>query len=253
MDNNLMKSDDTVIPSPRVGRANQRAQRENSEQQSIAALAALDNNPSPNPPQRRSSLAKSPGSKLRKRPLPSPPPAPFPQLPTAAQKDSNPNRRSRITSKLFGLGRSESYNPQSESSPAPVMNGNGIGDEKKMFTRSQSYGAGHAAAPRGGGGQQAYNKRHSVNLNDMDLEGLHSASATPPPISRYPRQISRGNTAPQRPMTAVSLESKFDTRRIDYGVDGASDEKDAEAGAGPNNGNKGRKWFGLGRNNSLRR
>lgn len=273
------KSDGSDVLTPRPGRSTQRERRTSESWPTpIATSPAFDNLPSPNPPQRRSSLANSPGAKLRKRQAPQPAAAVVTTTAVTYQhngapgdsqinakdkeRDGNGNKgkgeRRSITSKLFGLGgRSESYS----GTPASIIttaNANDIGHGS--LPRSQSY-----AEHRG------HNKRHSITLaSEMDLPGL---SATPPPISRYPadrsarRPMQTREREPihARPSTSSSLDGVNLAREF-FGMDGAGDDRGLErdstvvvpGGSAMGNGGtigkgSGKKWFGLGRSGSLRR
>lgn len=265
-------SDDTVIPSTRRGVSSSDYDRNG---QSSFRSKPFDASPHPDPPQRKSSLAASPAGngkyeKKSRKPSPSsahPAVAPINQgisRDTDVRDKDKDSKRSRLTSKLFSIGRADHLSNLSPSGPVDYNRGRSNDDYFKEP-----------------GGHRA--QRRSV---DLGMEGLHGASATPPPISRYPRgrETSSGNGGDRvdlrRPTTASSLESRLpiaatkiarrerkdDLAGVNGGgrrrrgsetfglsIDGASDDKEVPSGAGGWNGKSGRKWFTLGRSGSLRR
>lgn len=217
-------------------------------------------NQSPDPPERKSSLAHSPAQeKKQRRPALSAKPslshhnAVQATTTTTVYADNMQNnpKRNRLASKLFNLGRSDlplaSAGAAKASAAAPNLN------SIRSYTD-------YVTQPRG--------KRSSIDLG-VGIDGLHGSSATPPPIARYPRSrgVSSGGpvSLPARPMSASSLDSNVPGKRVSardlrqqrrggyddgYGVDGAGDKRPA-VGAGKAQGKKG--WFGLGKTASLRR
>jgi hypothetical protein len=250
-------SDNTPIRPTRVRRSNPAHEQSRQEHQHQTQNSGFDGMQSPNPPERRSSLAVSPSlndKKLRKI-TPSVTtsaayrPNGAPGTVVAKTQPQNGNKLSGIT-KLFGLGRSEanSSSPSSATTPKTTTY-----IPSTTYTRSQTYN------------NLAHTSKSVGYGTDLKPEELHSASATPPPISRYPRGNNSGRTD-QRPMTANSIDSRLPIRRssvgaddresysISFGADGAGDETDEPSRNGKNGGGgTGRKWFNIGRSGSLRR
>lgn len=247
---NHLGQDDGVEEDPCDGRSisyqqsNSAYEQSQHDHQHQTLGSGLDSKQSPKPPERRSSLAISPGlneRKSRKR---------VPSVTTSAthhprgatgrtrHQAQNGNKLSGIT-KLFGLSRSDASN---SSSPA---------------TTPKAASASLARSSKSGG-----------YVADLALKDFHRASATPPPISRYRRGSSENNggRANQRPTTASSVGSRLPVRRssvdandrefygFGFGADGAGDERDGGGRSGKEFGTGiGRKWFTMRRNGSLRR
>ncbi len=248
------RSEDTITASSRTGRPTSTCQ----STLDTVPTTGLGIQSSPEPPQRRSSLAHSPAGRDKKYRKPSLSAQPSLSYHNAVQASisttvyadplQNNTKRSRITSRLFSLGRSEQ--PPSSTAPGAAK----ASAAAPNLTAIRSY-TDYVTQPRG--------KRSSIDLG-VGIDGLHSSSATPPPIARYPKtRASVGPGAP-RPMSASSLDSNVPgksvsgqryTREYDdgFGVDGARDERSG-VGNGKGDGKaQGRKWFGLGRTGSVRR
>jgi hypothetical protein len=156
----------------------------NKQDEQYSTPAPIDGTSAPNPPERRSSLAVSPGGNEKRRRRQQMGISAAPESPsfspsiqradTTPQAQEADTKRSRF--KIFSLGRSvSSVVPQ--SSPARPV---------------------------------SYTERRPQDSN-LDL---HAASATPPPISRYPRgrtssmAMERRPEVP-RPSTSGSMESRL--------------------------------------------
>jgi hypothetical protein len=255
------RSDDTITASSRTGRS---TSTHESTRDTIPTTG-LGIQSSPEPPERRSSLAHSPAGQDKKHRKPSLSAQPSlsyhsavqPSITTTVFADNlqSNTKRSRITSRLFSLGRSEQP-PSTTSSVAAKAS-----TAAPNLNAIRSY-SDYVTQPRG--------KRSSIDLG-VGIDGLHSSSATPPPISRYPRSRASVGPGAPRPMSASSLDSNVPGRSINgqrhrrgyddgFGVDGARDERSRVGviGKGVANGKgdgkaQGRKWFGIGRNGSVRR
>lgn len=220
---------------------------------------SLSNQSSPNPPERKSSLAISPSEKRPRKALPlASHPVPYygPQKVPASigvgNTDQNP-KRSRITSKLFGISRSESLQaPSSATAPFIEVSKTRVASD---FGAHQAYNE-YARAPRA--------RRNNSVDSRAGIEGLHGASATPPPISRYPRRNDGSGAPLVRPTTASSLESKLPRRKVNYedgfGHDGAREEREPVRPIGNRSASMKSdskagflKLLGLGKGGSLRR
>lgn len=255
------RSEDIIIASTRTGRSTSTYE---STQDTIPNTG-LGIQSSPEPPQRRSSLAHSPvtqDKKYRKPSLSAQPSLSYhnaiqPSTTTTVYADpvQNNTKRSRITSRLFSLGRSELVPISSTSGAAKASTAAPNLNAIRSYTDYVNH-------PRG--------KRSSIDLG-VGIDGLHSSSATPPPIARYPRSRAGAGPGVPRPMSASSLDSNVPGKSVaghrqrsghddGFGVDGARDERPGfgTSGSGVGNGKgdgraQGRKWFGLGRTGSARR
>jgi hypothetical protein len=255
------RSEDTITASSRRGRSTSTYE---STQDTILNTG-LGTQSSPEPPERRSSLAHSPVAQDKKYRKPSMSAQPSLSYYNAVQASTttavyadplqNNSKRSRITSRLFSLGRSE-LPPSNLSSGAAKA-----GSATPNLNAIRSY-SDYVTQPRG--------KRSSIDLG-VGIDGLHGSSATPPPIARYPRSRTSGGPGVPRPMSASSLDSNVTGKSVSghrqrrgyddgFGVDGARDERSGVGPIGNGVGNRkgdgkaqGRKWFSLGRTGSVRR
>jgi hypothetical protein len=255
------RSEDTITASSRTGRSTSTYE---STQDTIPTTG-LGIQSSPEPPERRSSLAHSPAvqdKKIRKPSMSAQPSLSYHnqvQASTTTTVFADPlqhnAKRSRISSRLFSLGRSEQ--PPSTTASAIAK----VSTAAPNLNAIRSY-TDYVIQPRG--------KRSSIDLG-VGIDGLHSSSATPPPIARYPRSRASVGPGAPRPMSASSLDSNVPGKSISghrhrrgyddgFGVDGARDERTRVGAIGNGVGNgkvdgkaQGRKWFGLGRNGSVRR
>ncbi len=252
------RSDKTVTASSRLRRSNSTS----SSSQYRPSAQNFNNLPSPNPPERRSSLAISPGhdKKLRKSQTSTAAPsvsfAAIEKVLVSATANNtthsqNNTIRNRLTSKLFGLGRSDSHVTTSPSTGANP--GNTAAPSNANRSQSQNDYASANRANRA--------KRNSVDLG-IGIDALHTASATPPPILRYPKRRDESGQGNVRPVTSSSVDSKLQGiggYDDGFGVDGACDERERGNGNGNDKGDgksqtpQSKKWFGLRRNGSLRR
>ncbi|OBT47465.1 hypothetical protein VE00_03197 [Pseudogymnoascus sp. WSF 3629] len=210
--------------------------------------AQIENSYHPAPPERRSSLATAPspgGNEKRLRRLQAAraeadAPEPPPYGPKASPQKTIEEPQKRGLFKMLGLGRSVSA-AVSQMPPPAFMRG---GSEQPPITTKD------ISAP----------KRITV------IEDIRDASATPPPISRYPRGRATAADAP-RPSTSHSMESRGPSSRVHW-------ERRLSTGASPTDGGEGtgiletgvggrdtrdtastrtRRWYALGRVGSLRR
>jgi hypothetical protein len=255
------RSEDTITASSRTGRSTSTYE---STQDTIPTTG-LGIQSSPEPPERRSSLAHSPAVQDKKHRKPSLSAQPSLSYHNAVQASTtttvfadplqNNTKRSRITSRLFSLGRSEQPPSTTASSTAKASTAAPNLNAIRSYTD-------YVTQPRG--------KRSSIDLG-VGIDGLHSSSATPPPIARYPRSRASVGPGAPRPMSTSSLDSNVPGKSISghrhrrgyddgFGVDGARDERAGVGAIGNGVGNgkvdgkaQGRKWFGLGRNGSVRR
>ncbi|KAI9733800.1 MAG: hypothetical protein M1818_007067 [Claussenomyces sp. TS43310] len=261
-------SDNTALPSMQNSRMN-------ANEMPMTNSTSIS--PVPKLGQRRSSLSnleRGPDNSLR------PSHGPTANAPSnASPKDT---RRSRITSKIFGitgsLGRSDSYSsPGSHTSsqqPNPAQ-GHARGSYRKgSFSGTPSH-------PGRSWAFGATNGNAAISFEDP-----YGASATPPPISRYPRASTAGvglrpTSAGGYAATGFRGPDKVRFRRENiggtpdaqvrnggartregpegngdrsdsFGVDGARDEREGQEEGQPSSISP-KKWFGLGRNRSLRR
>ncbi|OBU01851.1 hypothetical protein VE01_00117 [Pseudogymnoascus verrucosus] len=213
-----------------------------------ASLAAqIENSYHPAPPERRSSLA-NPGSpagnekrlrRLQAARAEADAPEPPPHGPKASPQKTIEEPQKRGLFKMLGLGRSVSA-AVSQMPPPAFMRGSS--EQPPITTKDIS-------AP----------KRITV------VEDIRDASATPPPISRYPR--GRATADAPRPSTSHSMESRGPSSRVHW-------ERRLSTGASPTDGGEGtgiletgmggrdirdtastrtRRWYALGRVGSLRR
>lgn len=170
-----------------------------------ASLAAqIENSYCPAPPERRSSLATgtSPaGNEKRMRRLqaaraeaesPTFAPEPPPHGPKASPQKTIEEPQKRGIFKMLGIGRSVSA-AVTQMPPPTFMRGN-----------SEQPSTNNSAAPERGGG------KHITVVED-----IRDASATPPPISRYPRGRPAPADAP-RPSTSHSMESRGPSNRVHW-------------------------------------
>lgn len=256
-----LRSDDTIQQD------NYRSRKDDPYQLPVL-VPALDASPKPSPPERRSSLAAY-EKKLRKQPptqnvskinntaSPNPmaPTVRGPSLAPGELTTSTPpstlSRMSRFLGRNISIGSGRTDTRSSPAAPQQPQSAT-----HPTFNRSQTYN--HA-------------KRLSADLN-LDLHA--GASATPPPISRYPRGGSSGGPAVTqvlRPSSAggygpggrrssvigtgvgaMHVKKDWPAGGDPYGVDGTFDERsDAQGQSQGQQG--GKKWFGLSRNGSLRR
>jgi hypothetical protein len=255
------RSEDTITASSRTGKSTSTYE---STQDTIPTTG-LGIQSSPEPPERRSSLAHSPAVQDKKHRKPSLSAQPSLSYHNAVQASTtttmfadplqNNTKRSRITSRLFSLGRSEQPPSTTASGTAKASTAAPNLNAIRSYTD-------YVTQPRG--------KRSSIDLG-VGIDGLHSSSATPPPIARYPRSRTSVGPGAPRPMSASSLDSNVPGKSISghrhrrgyddgFGVDGARDERSGVGAIGNGVGNgkvdgkaQGRKWFGLGRNGSVRR
>ena len=247
------RSEDTITASSRTGRSTSTYE---STQDTIPNTG-LGIQSSPKPPERRSSLAHSPATQDKKYRKPSLSAQPSLAYHNGVQASTtttvyadpvqNNPKRSRITSRLFSLGRSELV-PISSSGGAKASTAASNPNAIRNYTD-------YVTQPRG--------KRSSIDLG-VGIDGLHGSSATPPPIARYPRNRAGVGPGVPRPMSASSLDSNVPGKSVSghrqrrgyddgFGVDGAHDER-PEVVNGKGDGKAPvRKWFGLGRTGSVRR
>ncbi|ELR08446.1 hypothetical protein VC83_01265 [Pseudogymnoascus destructans] len=222
-----------------------------------ASLAAqIETSYRPAPPERRSSLATatSPaGNEKRLRRLQAAraeadAPEPPPHGPKAPPQKTIEDPQKRGLFKMLGLGRSVSA-AVSQMPPPAFMRGN---SEQPPITTN------NISAP----------KRITV------VEDIRDTSATPPPISRYPR--GRATADAQRPSTSHSMESRGPSSRVHWErrlstghvaasptsgtltTDGSEGTGILETGMGGRDirdtaSTRTRRWYALGRVGSLRR
>ncbi|KFZ01563.1 hypothetical protein V500_00694 [Pseudogymnoascus sp. VKM F-4518 (FW-2643)] len=228
-----------------------------------ASLAAqIETTYRPAPPERRSSLATatSPaGNEKRLRRLqaaraeaesPTFAPEPPPHGPKASPQKTIEEPQKRGLLKMLGLGRSVSA-AVSQMPPPAFMRG---GSEQPPTTTTTT--------------TNPPTKRITV------VEDIRDASATPPPISRYPRGRAMAADAP-RPSTSHSMESRGPSSRVHWerrlstghvaaSVTSGTLTTEGSEGTGLETGVAGRdlrdtastrtrRWYALGRVGSLRR
>jgi hypothetical protein len=248
------RSEDTITASSRTGRSTSTYE---SMQETISNTG-LGIQSSPEPPQRRSSLAHSPATQDKKYRKPSLSAQPSLAYYNAghcsttttvyADPIQNNSKRSRITSRLFSLGRSEVLPISSSSGTAKTSTAAPNLNAIRSYTD-------YVSQPRG--------KRSSIDLG-VGIDGLHGSSATPPPIARYPRSRASVGPGVPRPMSASSLDSNVPGKSVSghrqrcgydggFGVDGAHDEKPGVVNWKGDGKAQVKKWFGLGRTVSTRR
>lgn len=254
------RSDDTAVPSRRFERSASAYSRDGQHlpQGSVDADASYR----PAPPERRSSLAASPiGNEKRLRRLQQAQAAAqasafYSDAPVktnskgSPQKGQDGEQSKRGLLKMFGIGRSVSA-----VQPPPA------------FNFSQSYNE---------QGNSSGNDKSGQKNNNVPQD-LHDFSATPPPISRYPRGRNGGlerTVDARRPSTSHSLESRPPVlasgsgrkeRRLSTGhVAGSSmsgtytnanegTEQQEDHTVRDTASTRAKKWYTLGRSGSLRK
>jgi hypothetical protein len=248
------RSEDTITASSRTGRSTSTYE----STQETTPNTGLGIQSSPKPPERRSSLAHSPATQDKKYRKPSLSAEPSLAYHNAIQGTStttvyadpvqNNTKRSRITSRLFSLGRSELHPISSSSGVAKASTAEPNLNAIRSYTD-------YVTQPHG--------KRSSIDLG-VGIDGLHGSSATPPPIARYPRSRASVGLGVPRPISASSLDSNVPGKSVSghrqrrgyddgFGVDGAHDERPGFVNGKGDGKAQVRKWFGLGRTGSVRR